>query len=130
MYVLHPTRSTNPYTLHVPFCTSFLRRKQNTITRVSNGSVASEDSKPHTVITQDASYESSFFVDEKDDIPLAASITKQSKRAFKPITMGAPKREDEFGLPAPTTISWKWEPPAGKNIVVMKDYALAVSNAV
>ena len=105
--------------------------RRNSVTMASDEEVPSEDGKPHAIITQDASDESSSFADEDDDVPLVATATKQSKRAYNTITMGeAPKREDSFDLPAPGPTPWKWEPAVGKKLVVMKDYALAASNAV
>ena len=114
--------------------------KNNTVTMVSEASDGSEDGKPHAVITQDASSKSSSSDDDDDDIPFAILFAKKSdnaaipearKRAFKPIAMGPPKREDKFDLPVlPTGTTWKWEPQTGHKIVVMKDYALAASNAV
>ena len=79
----------------------------------SDGDFSSEDGKPHAVITQDASDESSSFAAEDDDWPLVATATKQSKRADDTITMGeVPKREDSFDLPAQGRVLlssfWHW----------------------
>ena len=79
----------------------------------SDGDFSSEDGKPHAVITQDASDESSSFAAEDDDWPLVATATKQSKRADDTITIGeVPKREDLFDLPARGRVLlssfWHW----------------------
>ena len=82
----------------------------------SDGDFSSEDGKPHAVITQDASDESSSFADEDVDVPLVATATKQSRRPYNTITMGkVPKREDSFDLPAQGRVLlssfWHWHWP-------------------
>ena len=86
------------------------------------------------LITQEA--------EDEDDAPTEVATSDEesecgetrrvaNKRDFIQLTAGPPERGNDFCLPdLEPGQKWRWEPTGNRRIVVMKDAALAASNAI
>lgn len=128
MYVCRSTRCTYWFHWNTFIHTNAFSHRQRAST------MSDSDFSPEEPSNEDPSNEEiNSEEDSMDDLPLTEFKKKMAKkRTFIELGHGgdAP-REDSFLLPSlPPGEKWEWKPPPGKRLVVMKDAALAATNAV